>query len=122
MTHLLVTNDFPPKVGGIQSYLWELWRRLPADSFAVLTTAYDGGRAFDAQQPFRVVRADGMAAAEGGDARVAGGGVELLEVWCLGELPGERVLASARPDQEHLHTRTLATTLGGLESGYDRAR
>ena len=26
---LLVTNDFPPKVGGIQSYLWELWRRLP---------------------------------------------------------------------------------------------
>ena len=26
--HLLVTNDFPPKVGGIQSYLWELWRRL----------------------------------------------------------------------------------------------
>ena len=23
---LLVTNDFPPKVGGIQSYLWELWR------------------------------------------------------------------------------------------------
>ena len=26
--HLLVTNDFPPKVGGIQKYLWELWRRL----------------------------------------------------------------------------------------------
>ena len=22
MTHLLVTNDFPPKVGGIQNYLW----------------------------------------------------------------------------------------------------
>ena len=59
MTHLLVTNDFPPKVGGIQSYLWELWRRLPADSFAVLTTAYDGGRAFDAQQPFRVERTSG---------------------------------------------------------------
>ena len=57
MTHLLVTNDFPPKVGGIQSYLWELWRRLPAGEFAVLTTAYDGGRAFDAQQPFRVERA-----------------------------------------------------------------
>ena len=26
--HLLVTNDFAPKVGGIQNYLWELWRRL----------------------------------------------------------------------------------------------
>ena len=24
--HLLVTNDFPPKVGGIQNYLWELWQ------------------------------------------------------------------------------------------------
>ena len=29
VTSLLVTNDFPPKIGGIQSYLHELWRRLP---------------------------------------------------------------------------------------------
>jgi phosphatidylinositol alpha-1,6-mannosyltransferase len=57
VTHLLVTNDFPPKVGGIQSYLWELWRRLPPDSFAVLTTPYAGDRAFDATQPFRIERA-----------------------------------------------------------------
>jgi phosphatidylinositol alpha-1,6-mannosyltransferase len=54
--HLLVTNDFPPKVGGIQSYLWELWRRLPADSFAVYTTPYRGAEAFDADQPFTVFR------------------------------------------------------------------
>jgi phosphatidylinositol alpha-1,6-mannosyltransferase len=54
--HVLVTNDFPPKVGGIQSYLWELWRRLPPDDFGVLTTAYEGASAFDALQPFRVVR------------------------------------------------------------------
>ena len=33
--HLLVTNDFPPKIGGIQSYLWELWRRLPPDDVTV---------------------------------------------------------------------------------------
>jgi len=56
MTHLLVTNDFPPKVGGIQSYLWELWRRLPPESFAVLTTPYKGDTAWDAEQPYRVVR------------------------------------------------------------------
>jgi phosphatidyl-myo-inositol dimannoside synthase len=56
VTHLLVTNDFPPKVGGIQSYLWELWRRLPPERFAVLTTPYDGTAAFDAEQPFRVER------------------------------------------------------------------
>ncbi len=37
--HLLVTNDFPPKVGGIQAYLWELWRRLDPGSYAVLTAA-----------------------------------------------------------------------------------
>jgi phosphatidylinositol alpha-1,6-mannosyltransferase len=54
--HVLVTNDFPPKVGGIQSYLWELWRRLPADAVTVLTTPHAGAAAFDAEQPFRVVR------------------------------------------------------------------
>jgi phosphatidylinositol alpha-1,6-mannosyltransferase len=54
--HLLVTNDFPPKVGGIQSYLWELWRRLPAEDFAVLTSPYEGAREFDRNQPFEVQR------------------------------------------------------------------
>ncbi len=54
--HLLVTNDFPPKVGGIQSYLWELWRRLPPEDFTVLTSPYAGADAFDRAQPFRVER------------------------------------------------------------------
>ncbi len=56
MTHLFVTNDFPPKIGGIQTMLWELWRRLEPTSFVVLTTRYDGDAAWDAEQPFRVVR------------------------------------------------------------------
>jgi phosphatidylinositol alpha-1,6-mannosyltransferase len=56
MRHLLVTNDFPPKVGGIQSYLWELWRRLPSEEVAVLTTPYAGASDWDRQQPFRVER------------------------------------------------------------------
>ena len=57
MTHLLVTNDFPPKVGGIQAYLWELWRRLDPDSFAVLTASSDpGADAFDAEQAARGIR------------------------------------------------------------------
>lgn len=54
--HLLVTNDFPPKVGGIQNYLWELWRRLPPDDVVVHTTPYAGSAAFDAEQPFTVIR------------------------------------------------------------------
>ena len=56
MKHLLVTNDFPPKVGGIQSYLWELWRRLDPERTTVLTTPHKGDRAFDAAQPMRVER------------------------------------------------------------------
>lgn len=56
MTHLLVTNDFPPKIGGIQTLLWELWRRLDPSSFAVLTTPHDGAGAWDREQPFRVER------------------------------------------------------------------
>lgn len=56
MKHLLVTNDFPPKIGGIQSLLWEWWRRLPPDSFAVLTSPYAGAAAFDAEQAFHIER------------------------------------------------------------------
>jgi phosphatidylinositol alpha-1,6-mannosyltransferase len=54
--HLLVTNDFPPKIGGIQSLLWEWWRRLPPESFAVLTSPHEGTAEFDAAQPYRIER------------------------------------------------------------------
>lgn len=53
---LLVTNDFPPKLGGIQSYLYELWRRLPPAETTVLTTPYAGAAAWDAAVDFRVER------------------------------------------------------------------
>lgn len=56
MKHLLVTNDFPPKIGGIQSLLWEWWRRLPPDSFAVLTSPYAGAADWDATQPYHIER------------------------------------------------------------------
>ncbi len=56
MKHLLVTNDFPPKIGGIQSLLWEWWRRLPPDRFAVLTSPYAGAAQFDSAQAYRIER------------------------------------------------------------------
>ncbi|MDJ0768772.1 MAG: glycosyltransferase family 4 protein [Ilumatobacter sp.] len=56
MKHLLVTNDFPPKIGGIQSLLWEWWRRLPPERFAVLTSPHHGADEFDREQPFRIER------------------------------------------------------------------
>lgn len=49
-------NDFPPKLGGIQSYVWELVRRLPPQETVVFTTPHPAAAAFDAEQPFRVVR------------------------------------------------------------------
>ena len=55
--HLLVTNDFPPKVGGIQNYLWDLWSRLDPTSFVVLTASSDAAAAaFDAAQSERGIR------------------------------------------------------------------
>ncbi len=56
MKHLLVSNDFPPKVGGIQNYLWELWRRLPPDEVVVHTTPYRGAADFDAEAAYTISR------------------------------------------------------------------
>jgi phosphatidylinositol alpha-1,6-mannosyltransferase len=56
LASLLVTNDFPPKTGGIQSYLWELWRRLPPHTVSVLTTPYAAAAEFDRAQTFAVER------------------------------------------------------------------
>ncbi len=55
--HLLVTNDFPPKVGGIQNYLWDLWQSLDPASYVVLTASSDPAAAdFDRVQADRGVR------------------------------------------------------------------
>lgn len=56
MHHILVTNDFPPKVGGIQTYLWDLWSRLPAGSFSVITTDHPGAADWDRTHGFDVHR------------------------------------------------------------------
>ncbi len=56
MSHLLVTNDFPPKTGGIQSYLWELWRRLPPGEATVLTTPHAEAARWDRHQDLVVER------------------------------------------------------------------
>lgn len=54
--HLLVTNDFPPKIGGIQNYLFELWRRLDPQTFTVVTSYQPGCEEFDARLNFEVIR------------------------------------------------------------------
>lgn len=57
MSHLLVTNDFPPKVGGIQTYIWELWSRIDPSAYSVLTSSSDAAAAtFDAEQAQQGIR------------------------------------------------------------------
>ncbi|HEY0636048.1 MAG TPA: glycosyltransferase family 4 protein [Pseudonocardiaceae bacterium] len=56
---LLLTNDFPPRPGGIQAYLHQLAGRLPADRLVVYAPAWEGAAEFDARQPFEVVRHPG---------------------------------------------------------------
>jgi phosphatidyl-myo-inositol dimannoside synthase len=53
---LLVTNDYPPRVGGIQRTLEALVRCFPADRVAVLCPDADGAAAFDEAAPYEVFR------------------------------------------------------------------
>lgn len=53
---LLVTNDYPPRVGGIQRTLHSLMRELPADRVTVFAPAWEGSEVFDAGEPYRLVR------------------------------------------------------------------
>jgi len=53
---LLVTNDFPPRRGGIQNYLQALADRLPAGELAVYAPAWEGAAAFDAGLGYPVHR------------------------------------------------------------------
>ncbi|GAA3746322.1 glycosyltransferase family 4 protein [Plantactinospora mayteni] len=53
---LLVTNDFPPRPGGIQSFVHGLAVRQPAGSVVVYASTWRGADKFDADQPFEVVR------------------------------------------------------------------
>jgi len=55
---LLVTNDFPPRPGGIQSYLHSFAAQLPSDELVVYAPRWrgDSHTKFDARQPYEVVR------------------------------------------------------------------
>lgn len=60
---LIVTNDFPPRPGGIQAFLHNMALRLDPRQLVVYASAWkrtgecaEATRAFDAEQPFTVVR------------------------------------------------------------------
>ncbi|MFJ1970812.1 glycosyltransferase family 4 protein [Streptomyces sp. NPDC087903] len=60
---LVVTNDFPPRPGGIQAFLHNMALRVDPERLVVYASTWKRGRegveataAFDAEQPFTVVR------------------------------------------------------------------
>ncbi|GAB7187288.1 glycosyltransferase family 4 protein [Kitasatospora sp. Ki12] len=55
-TTLIVTNDFPPRQGGIETFVHAMATRVPGDDVVVYTSSEPGDTAFDARLPFRVVR------------------------------------------------------------------
>jgi len=53
---LVVTNDFPPRQGGIQTFVAALLARRPPESLVVLASRSPGWQAHDAALPYEVVR------------------------------------------------------------------
>jgi phosphatidyl-myo-inositol dimannoside synthase len=56
---LVLTNDFPPRQGGIQSFVHALASARPPGSVVVYAPSWDASVAFDAAQPFPVIRHPG---------------------------------------------------------------
>jgi phosphatidylinositol alpha-1,6-mannosyltransferase len=69
---LVVTNDFPPRQGGIQTFVAALLARRPPESLVVLASRSPGWEVHDAALPYEVVRhPTGMLLPTPGVARAA---------------------------------------------------
>ena len=56
MTTLLLTEVFPPRVGGSGRWLWEIYRRLPREGFLSAVGEYPGHAEFDVTHNLRLLR------------------------------------------------------------------
>ncbi|QHC31850.1 glycosyltransferase family 4 protein [Streptomyces sp. HF10] len=55
-TTLIVTNDFPPRQGGIETFVHAMATRIPDNDVVVYTSGEPGAAEYDATLPFPVVR------------------------------------------------------------------
>jgi len=55
---LIVTNDFPPRIGGVERFVFDLADRLPADRIRVIAPSHPGDREFDRDLEFPVERCE----------------------------------------------------------------
>jgi phosphatidylinositol alpha-1,6-mannosyltransferase len=56
LARLLISEIFPPKTGGSGRWFWELYRRLPRDSYVIAAGEHPRQQAFDRMHDLRVVR------------------------------------------------------------------
>ncbi|WP_030765776.1 MULTISPECIES: glycosyltransferase family 4 protein [unclassified Streptomyces] len=55
-TTLVITNDFPPRQGGIETFVHALATRIPGNDVVVYTSNEPGAAEYDATLPFPVIR------------------------------------------------------------------
>lgn len=55
---LFITNDFPPRPGGIQTFVYELARKFDPSQVTVLSSNWEGASEFDLNEKFEIVRAN----------------------------------------------------------------
>ena len=110
---LLITNDFPPRSGGIQSYVQALAERLPADELVVYAPAWPGSTEYDAQQHFPIYRHGNSLMLPGREVRRRA--IELIRehrleaVWYGAAAPLSLLTPALRPEGV---VRTVASTHG----------
>ncbi|MVO89085.1 glycosyltransferase [Streptomyces sp. p1417] len=122
---LVVTNDFPPRPGGIQAFLHNMALRLDPSEIVVYASTWKRGRegaeataAFDAEQPFQVVRDSTTMLLP--TPRVARRAVSLLRehgctsVWFGAAAP----LGLMAPALRRAGARRLVATTHGHEAGW----
>lgn len=113
---LLVTNDFPPRRGGIQSYLEQFVNRLAGTGdheITVYAPRWKGAQEYDLAAPFRVVRHPGtlMVPEPGVDRRMRRliGEHQIETVWFGAAAPLALLAPRARDAGAH---RVVASTHG----------
>jgi phosphatidylinositol alpha-1,6-mannosyltransferase len=110
---LLITNDFPPRAGGIQSYVRSLAERLPSGELVVYAPSWAGAAEYDARQPFPIFRHPGTLMVP--NAAVRQRAAELIRdhriraVWYGAAAPLSLLTPALRTDGV---TRTVASTHG----------
>ncbi len=110
---LLVTNDFPPRAGGIQSYVQSLAEQLPARDLVVYAPDWTGASEYDAAQSFTIYRHPGPLILPAGDVRRRA--VELVRehrvgaIWYGAAAPLSLLSPALRADGV---VRTVASTHG----------